>query len=76
MKWSLQATVAAQNGSKKLTGCSVYSQSGPYAVKKSIVRSQLEYSYPVWSPNTVQDKLESTQRAFTHYNIGSTTGKG
>ena len=39
---------------------------------KSIVRSRLEYSYPVWNPSSMQDikKLESTQRAFTRYISG------
>ena len=36
---------------------------------KSIVRSWIEYSCPVWNPSSMQDikKMESTQRAFTRY---------
>ena len=39
---------------------------------KSIVRSILEYSCPVWNPSSMQDikKLESTQSAFTRYISG------
>ena len=39
---------------------------------KSIVRSRLEYSCPVWNPSSIADikKLESNQRAFTRHITG------
>ena len=44
------------------------SQSTMLTLFKSMVRSRLEYSCPVWNPSLMSDiqKLESTQRAFTH----------
>ena len=59
-------------------GCSASFQTGlkmyslVLTLYKSIVRSRLEYSCPVWNPSSMQDikKLESTQRAFTRYISG------
>ena len=73
MKWSLQATIAAQNANKKvnwvLSAFSDRSKDVLLTLYKSIVRSRLEYSCPVWNPSSMLDikKLESTQRAFTRY---------
>ena len=73
MKWSLQATIAAQNANKMANWVlSVFSDRSKdvlLTLYKSIVRSRLEYSWPVWNPSSMQDikKLESTQRAFTRY---------
>ena len=70
MKWSLQATIAAQNANKMANWVlSVFSDRSKDVLRtlyKSIVRSRLEYSCPVWNPSSMQDikKLESTQRAF------------
>ena len=74
MKWSLQATIAAQNANKMANWVlSVFSdRSKDVLLYKSIVRSRLKYSCPVWNPSSMQDikKLESTQRAFTRYISG------
>ena len=76
MKWSLQATIAARNANKMANWVlSVFSDRSKdvlFTLYKSIVRSRLEYSCPVWSPSSMQDikKLESTQRAFTRYISG------
>ena len=75
MKWSLQATIAAQNANKMANWVfSVFldrSRDVLLTLYKSIVRSRLEYSCPVWNPSSMQDKkLESTQRAFTCYISG------
>ena len=74
MKWSLQALSQVKMQIKWPTGCSVSSQTGlkMCSVHKTIVRSKLEYSCPVWNPPSMQDikKLESTQRAFTRYSSG------
>ena len=76
MKWSLQATIAAQNANTMpnwvLSVLSDRSKDVLLTLYKSIVRSRLEYSCPVWNPSSVQDikKLESTQRAFTRYISG------
>ena len=67
MKWSLQATIAAQNANKMASWVlSVFSNRSKdvlLTLNKSIVRSRLEYSYPVWNPSSMQDikKLEFTQ---------------
>ena len=76
MKWSLQTTIAAQNANKMANWVlSVFSDRSKdvlLTLYKSIVRSRLEYSCPVWNPSSMQDikKLESTQRAFTCYISG------
>ena len=76
MKWSLQATIAAQNANKMTNWVlSVFldrSKDVLLTLYKSIVRSRLEYSCPVWNPSSMEDikKLESTQRAFTRYISG------
>ena len=73
MKWSFQATIAAQNANKMANWVlSVFSDKSKdvlLTLYKSIVRSRLEYSCPVWNPSSMQDikKLESTQRAFNLY---------
>ena len=76
MKWSLQATIAAQIANKMANWVlSVFSDRSKdvlLTLYKSIVRSRLEYSCPVWNTSSMQDikKLESTQRAFTRYICG------
>ena len=76
LKWSLQVTIAAQNANKMANWVlSVFSDRSKdvlLTLYKSIVRSRLEYSCPVWNPSSMQDikKLESTQRAFTRYISG------
>ena len=42
------------------------------SLHKSMVRSMIEYSCPVWNPSTIPDiqKLESTQRSFTRHISG------
>ena len=76
MKWSLQATIAAQNANKMadwvLIVFSDMSKDVLLTLYKSIVRSRLEYSCPVWNPSSMQDiqKLEYTQRVFTCYISG------
>ena len=76
MKWSLQATIAAQNANKMANWVlSVFSDRSKdvlLTLYKNIVRSRLEYSCPVWNPSSMQEikKLESTQRAFTRYISG------
>ena len=76
MKWSLQAHTAAQNANKMANWVlSVFSDRSKVVLLtlyKSIVRSRLEYSCPVWNPHSIQDikKLESTQRAFTRHISG------
>ena len=76
MKWSLQATIAARNSNKMakwvLSVFSDRSKDVLLTLYKSIVRSRLEYSCPVWNPSSMQDikKLESTLRAFTRYISG------
>ena len=76
MKWSLQATIAAQNANKMANWVlSVFSDRSKdvlLTLYESIVRSRLEYSCPVWNPSSMQDikKLESIQRAFTRYISG------
>ena len=76
MKWSLQFTIAAQNANKMANWVlSVFSDRSKDVILtlyKSIVRSRLEYSCPVWNPSSMQGikKLESTQRAFTRYISG------
>ena len=76
MKWSLQATIAAQNANKMANWVlSVFSDRSKdvlLTLYKSIVRSRLKYSCPVLNPSSMQDikKLESTQRAFTRYISG------
>ena len=76
MKWSLQATIAAQNVNKManwvLSDFSDRSKDVLLTLYKSIVRRRLEYTCPVWNPSSMQDikKLESTHRAFTRYISG------
>ena len=76
MKLSLQATIAAQNANKLANWVlSVFSNRSKdvlLTLYKSIIRSRLEYSCPVWNPSSMPDinKLESTQRAFTRYISG------
>ena len=76
MKWSLQATIAVQDANEMANWVlSVFSDRSKdvlLTLYKSIVRSRLEYSCPVWNPSSMQDikKLESTQRAFTRYISG------
>ena len=76
MEWSLQVTIAAQNANKMANWVlSVFSDRSKdvlLTLYKSIVRSRLEYSCPVWNLSSMQDikKLESTQRAFTRYISG------
>ena len=76
MKWSLQATIAAQNANKManwvLSIFSDRSEDVLFTLYKSIVCSRLEYYCPVRNPSSMQDikKLESTQRAFTRYISG------
>ena len=58
MKWSLQATIAAQNANK-MANCvlSVFldrSKDVLLTLKKSNVRNRLEYSCPVWNPSSMQ----------------------
>ena len=71
-----KATIAAQNANKianwVLSVFSDRSKDVLLTIYKSIVRSRLEYSCPVWNPSSMQDikKLESTQRAFTRYISG------
>ena len=73
MKCSLQATIAAQNANKMANRVlSVFSDRSKdvlLTLCKSIVRSRIEYSCPVWNTSSMQDikKLEFTKRAFTHY---------
>ena len=55
MKWSLQATIAAQNANWVLSVFSDRSKDVLLTLYKSIVRSRLEYSCPVWNPSTIQD---------------------
>ena len=59
MKWSLQATIAAQNANKMadwvLSVFSDRSKDELLTLYKSIVRSRLEYSCPVWNPSSMQD---------------------
>ena len=59
MKWSLQATIAAQNANKMANWVlSVFSDRSKdvlLTLYKSIVRSRLEYSCPVWNPYSMQD---------------------
>ena len=76
MKWSLKTTIAAQNSNQMakwvLSVFSDRSKDVLLTLYKSIVRSRLEYSCPVWNPSSMLDikKMESTQRAFTRYISG------
>ena len=76
MKWSFQATIAAQNAKKMANWVlGVFSDRSKDVLLnhyKSIVRSRPEYSCPVWNPSSMPDikKLESTQRALTRYISG------
>ena len=76
IKWSLQATIAAQNANKMANWVlSVFSDRSKdvlLTLYKSIFRSRLEYSCPIGNPSSMLEikKLESTQCAFTRYISG------
>ena len=76
LKWSVQASEVVKSA-KKLANwvLSVFtdrSSSVMLTLFKSLVRSRLEYSCPVWNPLLIVDikKVESTQRAFTRHISG------
>ena len=76
LKWSIHVKEAVASANKMANWVlSVFldrSQSTMITLYKSIIRSKLEYSCPVWSPSLISDikKLESTQRSFTRHIAG------
>ena len=76
LKWTTQVTEAVQSANKMANWVtSVFSDRSKVVMLtlfKSMVRSRLEYSCPVWNPPLLSDirKLESTQRAFTRHITG------
>ena len=73
LSWSVQVNKAAQSAIKMtnrtLSVFSDRSEDVLMTVLKNLVRSRLEYSYPVWNPTLTGDvkKLELTQRVFTRH---------
>ena len=71
LKWSTQVKTAVESANKManwvLSVFSDRSRNTMLTLFKSIVRSRLEYSCPVWNPTLTSDiqRLESPQRAFT-----------
>ena len=76
LKWSVHVKEAVEGANKManwvLSVFSDRSQATMLTLFKSMVRSRLEYSCPVWNPFLMSDirKLESTQRAFTQQTTG------
>ena len=76
LKWSTHVSEAVSSANKMsnwvLSVFSDRSQRTMLTLYKSLVRSKLEYSCPVWSPSLISDitKLESTQRSFTRHIVG------
>ena len=76
LKWTVQITEAVQSANKKANWVlSVFSYRSPgvmLTLFKSLVRSRLEYSCPVWNPSLTGDikRIESTQRSFTRHVSG------
>ena len=74
--WSAQVNEAVQSANKManwvLSVFSTRSESVMLTLFRSLVRSKLEYSCPVWNLSLLGDikKLESTQRVFTRHISG------
>ena len=74
--WSVQVNEAVQSANKMANWVlSVFftrSESVMLTLFRSLVRSRLEYSCPVWNPSLLGDikKLESTHRVFTRHISG------
>ena len=76
LSWSVQVNESVRSANKMANWVlSVFadrSENVMLTLFKSLVRSRLEYSCPVWNPSLTGDikKLESTQRAFTRHISG------
>ena len=76
LRWATQVSEAVQSANKMANWViSVFTDRSKVVMLtlfKTMVRSRLEYSCPVWNPSLMADikKLESSQRAFTRHISG------